>query len=298
MIKRTLFFAKPYALSLKHKQLCIKGIEQESLQTVPIEDIGYLVIENQRTQLSIPLIEQLCEQNVAIIFCGKNHMPHSMLLPLEVNSLQNERFRQQISASEPLKKGLWKQIVKQKITNQARVLEQNGINSSYLHKLAKQVKSGDTSNEEAKAARAYWNLWKTLVQFPDFKRARHGDYPNDLLNYGYAILRAAVARALSGSGLFPSFGVFHRNKYNAFCLADDIMEPYRPFVDLKVLELAKENLPLNTETKARLVQLLAEDVCFNGQHKPFMLGLTKTSASLQECFAGTRKNIVYPSLCD
>lgn len=300
MIKRTLFFNSPYALSLKQKQLCVKNLNGEQVSTIPIEDLGYVVIENQQIQLSIPLIEALSVQNVATIFCGRNHMPNSMLLPLEVHSTQHERYKQQIAATEPLKKGIWKQIIEYKIKNQATLLDCQGYPTPILHELIKRVKSGDTSNEEAKAARIYWGKWRTILNNQEFTRHRYGIFPNDLLNYGYAILRAAVARALSGSGLFPSFGLFHRNKYNAFCLADDVMEPYRPFIDQKVLEIVMQHglTELNTEAKTLLLNTLAEDAYFKDTRKPFMLGLSKTTSSLQECFAGKRKKIIYPTLCD
>ena len=239
MIKRTLFFGNKCSLTTKHEQLVIK--KEDTQISVPIEDIGFVVIENQETYISVPALSKLSSNNVSVIFCDNKHMPQSMLLNLNSHHIQQEHFRNQINASEPLKKQLWQQIIKYKINNQAHLLENIGQSTTPLKHYASKVLSGDTDNREGVAAAYYW---KHLFDF-DFKRERYGEFPNLFLNYGYIILRAAVARAISGSGLLNTLGIHHHNKYNAFCLADDIMEPYRPIVDAKVLTILKNEFHID-----------------------------------------------------
>jgi len=292
MIKRTLFFGNKCSLTTKYEQLIIKTSERET--TIPIEDIGFIVIKNQETYISIPALSKLSANNVSVIFCDNKHMPQSMLLNLESHHLQHKHFQNQINASEPLKKQLWQQVIKTKITNQAFVLEKLDINSSPLKYYASKVLSGDSDNREAVAAAYYW---KHLFDF-DFKRERYGLYPNLFLNYGYIILRAALARALSGSGLLNTLGIHHHNKYNAFCLADDIMEPYRPLIDMKVLEIIKnfDEHDLITPIKAALLKVLTQTVYFEDRKSPLMVALSTTTSSLQQCFGGQARKIVYPNL--
>ncbi|MDX9694776.1 MAG: type II CRISPR-associated endonuclease Cas1 [Bacteroidales bacterium] len=295
MIKRTLYFTKPSYLSVKNKQLVVELKEDSSVKTVPVEDIGFMVIEDMQISISTPLIEELMNYNVAVIFCDSKHHPQSMLLNFEGNHQQTEVYRQQVAASEPLKKNLWKQTVEAKIENQAKALIKLGINADPLPHLANQVKSGDSDNREGMAARIYW---KKLFG-DEFNRERYGDWPNALLNYGYIVLRAAAARALTGSGLLPSFGIFHKNRFNAFCLADDIMEPYRPFVDLLVYDLYQkypESVALEKEMKAEILNILSADVGMKNNTRPLMVALTHTSATLVACYKGERKNIEFPEV--
>ncbi len=295
MIKRTLYFTKPSRLSVKNKQLVVELKEDQQTKTVPVEDIGFMLIEHMQVTLSMPLIEELMNHNVAVIFCNSKHHPQSMLLNMEGHHQQTEVYRQQVAASEPLKKNLWKQTVMAKIENQAKVLEILGIDSNPLPHLAKQVKSGDSDNREGMAARLYW---KKLFG-EDFSRERYGDWPNALLNYGYIVLRAAVARALTGSGLLPSFGIYHRNRYNAFCLADDIMEPYRPFIDHAVWDICQKYPDVDLvekEIKAELLNILSSDVGMKNQTRPLMIAITHTTASLAACFAGNKKQIEFPTI--
>ena len=231
MIKRTLFFGNKSSLTTRNEQLIIKTNEKEA--SIPIEDIGFVVIENQESYISLPTINKLINNNVAVIFCNEKHMPSSMLMNLDGHHLQHEFFKAQINASEPLKKQLWQQTVKTKIQHQAQLLEKIGQANTPLNYYASKVLSGDSDNREGAAAAYYW---KHIFDF-DFKRERYGEHPNAFLNYGYIVLRAAVARALAGSGLLNTIGIHHRNKYNAFCLADDIMEPYRPLVDLSLIHI-------------------------------------------------------------
>lgn len=303
MIKRTLYFGNPAYLKYKDEQLVISLPEASMLPekdrtiTIPIEDIGVLVIDHPQITLTHFLIGALLENNVAIITCDNRHMPSGLLLPLEGNTTQQERFTSQIGASEPLRKQLWQQTVRQKILNQARLLQQRGRKTENMKYWADQVKSGDTENHEGRAAAYYWS--EIFDSELAFRRNPDGAAPNNLLNYGYAILRATVARSLVASGLLPTFGIHHRNRYNAYCLADDIMEPYRPFVDQLVLNIfSKEEIPeeLTKEQKSKLLQIPVLDVIINNRRSPLMLATQQTSASLAKCFLGEQRKIEYPEL--
>ena len=294
MLKRALFFSTPFCLSLRDNQLVIATKEAPNLRkSVPIEDIGVVVLEHQQTTVTLPLLNALSDRNVAVVFCDGNRMPNAMLMNLDSNRTQGESYRAQIEASEPLKKNLWKQIVEAKIRNQAALLRKLGKDGDKLKPSYKNVKSGDADNREGAAARIYWSE----LFGKEFVRIREGAEPNNLLNYGYTILRAAVARSLMGSGLFPAFGIFHRNRYNAFPLADDVMEPYRPYVDELVCRLYLENkTQLTQAVKGELLSLLYADTRFEKVLRPLDVGLTFTSASLAQCFTGMRKKIAFPLL--
>lgn len=294
MLKRTLFFSTPYRLSLKDNQMVISTKQKpEVKQTVPIEDIGYVVLEHQQTSITLPLLNALSDNNVAVIFCGDNCMPNAMLMNLDGNKTQGESFRAQIEASEPLKKGVWKQVVEAKIRNQAALLNKLGKNGDLLKLYYTNVKSGDSDNREGIAAKIYWRE----LFGENFTRYREAPAPNNLLNYGYTLLRAAVARALMGSGLLPALGIFHRNRYNAFPLADDIMEPYRPYVD-EIVYLMYINgvTELDKDSKSQLLHILFTDTVFSKVTRPLEVGLTITTASLAKCYIGTSKKLIYPLL--
>lgn len=309
MIKRTLCFSNPAYLSLKNAQLVIKLpevekadvvelIKAEAVRTIPIEDIGVVVLDNRQITITQGLVEALLENNCAIITCDNAHLPVGLMLPLCGNTTQSERFRLQIDASLPLKKQLWQQTVQGKIRNQAAVL-QNTRNTIVKNMLAwaGEVKSGDSDNLEGRAAAYYWrNLFPDIL---GFTRDRNGLPPNNLLNYGYAILRAVVARALVGSGLLPTLGIHHHNRYNAYCLADDIMEPYRPYVDALVCRLVSDGHiteELTTELKRELLQIPTLDVVINGKRSPLMVAVGQTTASLYRCFSGEQRKIAYPEM--
>ena len=294
MLKRALFFSTPYHLSLKDNQMVVNTKEMPDIKkTIPIEDIGFVVLEHQQTSITLPLLNALSDNNVAVIICDENRMPNAMLMNLDSNSTQCESFRTQIDASEPLKKGIWKQVIEAKIRNQAALLNKLGKDGDKLKPYYSNVKSGDSDNREGIAAKIYWN-----ELFGDgFMRHRDGIAPNNLLNYGYTLLRAAVARALMGSGLLPAFGIFHRNRYNAFPLADDIMEPYRPYVDEIVYHMYINGMTdLNKDAKSQLLHILFTDTIFSKVTRPLDIGLTMTTASLAKCFMGTGKKIIYPLL--
>ena len=295
MLKRTLFFGNPYHISVRNKQLVAKSRETQQEQTVPVEDIGFIVFDNDQITFTQGVIEHLNSNNVALVFCGSDHMPRSMMLNLDGHHLQSEYFTAQICAAEPLKKLLWKQTVVAKIQNQAKLLKKLDRRNRKLDEYARNVKSGDTTNREAVAARVYWSSL-----FTSFKREpRSGTVTNCLLNYGYAVLRAGVARALTGSGLLPTLGIHHSNRYNAFCLADDIMEPYRPFVDEIVYNITNDypdENELTRDMKAELLEVLSQDTLFAKTKRPLMVGLSQTTASLGRCFRKEEKQISYPVL--
>ena len=320
MLKRALFFSTPFCLSLRDGQMIVCAKEAPDMRrSVPVEDIGVVVLEHPQTTVTLPLLNALSDNNAAVVLCGGDRMPNAMLLNLDSNRTQGESYRAQIEASEPLRKGLWKQIVEAKIRNQAALLDNGGkaglgvsamiggtgfmVTQALLDKLGRDggllkpywsnVRSGDADNREGAAARVYWSE----LFGRGFVRSREGEAPNNLLNYGYTILRAAVARALMGSGLFPAFGIFHRNRYNAFPLADDVMEPYRPYVDEAVFGLsARGESRLTAQTKQELLRLLFADTRFDDLVRPLDVGLSFTTSSLAKCFAGTKKKIAYPLL--
>lgn len=294
MLKRALFFSTPFCLSLHNGQMIVRTKEApDAYRSIPIEDIGVIILEHQQTSVTLPLLNALSANNVAVVFCDGNRMPNAMLQNLDSNRTQSETYRAQMEAGEPLKKGLWRQTVEAKIRNQAALLNKLGKDGDKLKPYYQNVKSGDTDNREGAAARIYW----AELFGKDFIRSREGYSPNNLLNYGYTILRAAVARSLMGSGLFPAFGIFHRNRYNSFPLADDIMEPYRPYVDETVYRLYSEgNVRLTKDVKGELLRILFTDTRFQKILRPLDVGLTFTSASLAKCFAGTQKKIAYPLL--
>ena len=292
MIKQTLMFTTPVSLSLKDKQLVVTYKDNQESVTRPIEDIGFIVIENPRVLITIPLLNELADNNVSVIFCDNKQMPKSMLMTLVGNNTQQESYKYQIEASAPTKKNIWKQLVECKIRNQSLLLTKLGKNGDVLKQYYLNVKSGDTDNREGAAAREYWRV----LYDNGFKRGREEMPPNNLLNYGYAILRAAVARALLGSGLYPAFGVFHRNRYNAFPLADDVMEPYRPFVDEIVYHLYYDEAvdELEKESKVKLVRVLFSDVKMNNVTRPLENALSLTTASLLRMFKGETNKLSLP----
>lgn len=310
MIKKTLCFSNPAYLSLRDAQLVIKLPEVEkaanltddfkksAVITRPIEDIGVVVLDHKQITITSGVLEALLENNCAVITCDSHSLPVGLLLPLTGNSTQNERFRNQINASQPLRKQLWQQTIQSKIRNQSKVLELcTQTETGCMLAWAKDVRSGDPDNLEARAAVYYW---KGLFGHIDgFIREREGVCPNNLLNYGYAILRAVVARSLVASGLLPTFGIHHHNRYNAYCLADDIMEPFRPYIDRLVYDIVEQygdNIELSKDVKAELLSIPVLDVVINGKRSPLMVGVAQTTASLYKCFSGEIRKIAYPEL--
>ena len=310
MIKKTLCFSNPIYLSLRNEQLVLHllGVEanenlpevmkKEAERTIPIEDIGMVILDNRRITVTSGVLDALLENNCAVITCDSKSMPVGLLLPLCGHKTQNERFRSQLDSSLPLRKQLWQQTVKQKILNQECVLRSNTEKETRCMCVwSNDVRSGDPDNLEARAAAYYWR--NLFLDFPDFVRDREGTPPNNLLNYGYAILRAVIARSLVGSGLLPTLGIHHHNRYNAYCLADDIMEPYRPYVDQLVIDILHrfDNVSsLSKELKMELLSIPMIDVVVNGKRSPLMIAAQQTTASLAKCFSGETRRISYPEM--
>jgi len=292
MIKRVLCFENPARLSLKLAQMVVEL--QDVTRTLPIEDIGVVILDHKQITITHALIDALLANNVAIVTSNDKHLPVGLMLPLDGNTLQSERFRAQIDASEPLKKQMWQQTIVAKILGQAHVLGTQLIEHNNMLKWAKDVRSGDTENMEARAAAFYW---RNMFEKDAFIRDPQGLPPNNLLNYGYSIVRAMMARALVGAGLLPTLGIHHHSRYDAYCLADDIMEPYRPFVDLKVLEMWKKGgitSDISSDQKRDLLGVTTMDVNISGHRSPMMLAIQTTAQSVQKCYSGATRKIIYP----
>jgi CRISPR-associated endonuclease cas1, NMENI subtype len=296
MLYRSIYIGNPAYLKLKDKQLKVTNPEtKEEKGSVPIEDIGLVMLDHYQITLSHQLIQELMKNNVILISCDERHLPLAGMLPFSGNTLFSERVKAQIEASEPLKKQLWKQTIECKILNQLKVLEQLGKYATPMYEYLKNVKSGDTTNMEGIAAQHYW---KHLIE-GDFLRDRFGDGPNPFFNFGYGVLLSIIARALVDTGLLLVLGIFHRNKYNPYCLASDIMEPYRPIVDLLVmkwLQLHPEKQSLDKESKTFLLQIATQDVNIEKLVRPLMVGVKMTASSLLKCYTGEKRQISYPEL--
>ena len=299
MIKKTIYIGTPAYLRTEKQQLLIQYPDEDKADIRrAIEDIGVLILDHNQITISHTLISRLLSNNAAIITTDEKHMPQGLMLNLEGNHVQHERFMYQINASQPLKKNLWQQTIKAKINNQATLLARQGVPTDNMKLWASRVRAGDPDNFEGRAAVYFWkNLFEKDIDH--FTRGRYDADPNNLLNYGYAILRATVARSLVASGLLPTLGIHHHNKYNAYCLADDIMEPYRPYVDEIVLDImeAYDDWTLSDkEIKAELLAIPAIDITIDGKGSPLMVGLRRTTASLFRCYEGTARKILYPTL--
>ena len=292
MIKRVLCFENPARLSLKLAQMVVEL--QDVTRTLPIEDIGVVILDHKQITITHALIDALLANNVAIVTSNDKHLPVGLMLPLDGNTLQSERFRVQIDASEPLKKQMWQQTIVAKILGQAHVLGTQLIKHNNMLKWAKDVRSGDPENMEARAAAFYW---RNMFEKDAFIRDPQGLPPNNLLNYGYSIVRAMMARALVGAGLLPTLGIHHHSRYDAYCLADDIMEPYRPFVDMKVLEMWKNGgitSDISSDQKRELLGITTMDVNISGHRSPMILAIQTTAQSVQKCYSGEARKIIYP----
>lgn len=297
MIKRTLYFGSGAYLSVKDSQLVVQLAEDitNTKKTMPIEDIGVVILDNPQITITQRVLVQLLENNVAVITCNQFHHPIGLQLCLDSNTLQSERFQTQINASESLRKNLWQQTIVSKIYNQAMVLKDFDVPIRNMITWSNSVLSGDSKNHEARAAAYYW---KNLLESHDnFKRERFGEYPNNFFNYAYAILRAITARSLVASGLLPTLGIHHKNRYNSYCLADDIMEPYRPFVDKLIIDIIRkypQEETLTTQIKQEILKLPIIDVEINKKTSPLQIAMQETTSSLAQCFNSTRRKIKYP----
>lgn len=295
MITRTLCFSSPGRLSVRDQQL-VYDAKDGAHHTFPIEDLGFVIIESDQILLTIPCLRHLSAANVAIIVCDAAHMPTAQFLPYAGHTNSQEIIAAQLAATDAAQGRLWRQIVRQKILNQADLMDRlEAPGSNRLRTLAADVKNHDPANCEAQAARIYFQalMPEGVTRNPD------GEWPNMPLNYGYGILRAAVARALVGSGLLCVRGIHHHNRYNPFCLADDVMEPYRPFVDQYILGRVRPfDVPLKEITqpmRARLLEMLTCDVTMGSMRRPLMVALSSTTASLARAYKGETSTLSLPA---
>ncbi|MGB6093890.1 MAG: type II CRISPR-associated endonuclease Cas1 [Moheibacter sp.] len=296
MLKRTVYIGNPSYLKLKDNQLQVIDPETREVKgSAPVEDLAFLVLDNYQITLSHQLIVALQGNNVAIISCDAQHLPFGLMLPMSGHVEHSERLKVQMNVSEPLRKQLWKQTVEAKISQQMLLLKKLGKEYEPMTEYLNAVKSGDSTNMEGIAAQFYWKR-----MYENFSREREGEAPNNFLNYGYSIIRSIVARALVSSGLHPTIGLFHRNKYNPYCLADDIMEPYRPYADelvYRMMNLPTRPTELTTSVKSELLKLASCDVMMMQKLRPLMVAVSSTTSSLYKCYSGEQRVIRYPLLC-
>ena len=296
MITRSIYIGSPAYLKLKDEQMYIMEPSSNEMKgKVSVEDLGLLMLDHFQITISHQLIQKMMGNNVVVVSCDAHHLPHGIMLPLYGHTEHSDRIKDQLQASEPLKKQLWKQTVECKIENQKEVLRRLGNYYEPMMNYQNNVKSGDSTNMEGIAAQHYW---KYLISL-DFLRQRFGESPNQFFNFGYAVLRSIVARSIVETGLLPVLGIFHKNKYNPYCLADDLMEPYRPFVDWLVMDWLTKNPEieeLTKEFKAHLLQVATKDVWIDGKKRPLLVAVKTTVMSLYKCYTGEKRLISYPEL--
>ena len=258
---------------------------------VALDDIAALIVHAYGATFSVNLMARLSERGVPVVLCDQTHQPTALLWPVDGHYEQGHRMRAQADASRPLQKGLWRELVKAKIKAQADMLALIGMNPGPLSDLAKKVRSGDPDNIEAQAARRYWQA----MMGDAFRRDRNADGVNSLLNYGYTVLRAATARAILAAGLHPSLSVHHQSRGTALRLADDLMEPFRPYVDIVVRRLAvAETIQLTPETKAELAAVLTMDLQGPMGASPVQTCVDRLASSLAQIYLGERKSLELP----
>ena len=296
MITRSIYIGSPAYLKLKDEQMYIMEPSSNEMKgKVSVEDLGLLMLDHFQITISHQLIQKMMGNNVVVVSCDAHHLPHGIMLPLYGHTEHSDRIKDQLQASEPLKKQLWKQTVECKIENQKEVLRRLGNYYEPMMNYQNNVKSGDSTNMEGIAAQHYW---KYLISL-DFLRQRFGESPNQFFNFGYAVLRSIVARSIVENGLLPVLGIFHKNKYNPYCLADDLMEPYRPFVDWLVMDWLTKNPEieeLTKEFKAHLLQVATKDVWIDGKKRPLLVAVKTTVISLYKCYIAEKRLISYPEL--
>lgn len=296
MITRSIYIGNPAYLKLKDEQMYIMEPSSNEMKgKVPVEDLGLLMLDHFQITISHQLIQKMMGNNVVVVSCDSHHLPHGIMLPLYGHTEHSDRIKDQLEASEPLKKQLWKQTIECKIENQKEVLRRLGNYYEPMIDYQNNVKSGDITNMEGIAAQHYWRYLISL----DFLRQRFGDSPNQFFNFGYSVLRSIVARAIVETGLLPVLGIFHKNKYNPYCLADDLMEPYRPFVDLLVMDWLTKNPDieeLTKEFKSHILQIAIKDVSIDTKTRPLLVAVKSTATSLYKCYTGEKRLISYPEL--
>ncbi len=296
MLSRTVHIGNPAKLRLNERQLLVEQ-EGELSGRIPIEDIGLVIVDHPQVTFTAALFRYLSKENVTVLFCDDGHHPSGIYQPYTGHTLMSGHVQAQIDSTRPLRKQLWKQTIEAKIGNQSSLLNRLKVPDRRLDRMAAEVRSGDSSNREATAAALYWKiLFQPYTE--KFRRDRYGGPPNNLLNYGYAILRSTVAKSIVAAGLLPMLGIHHRNSLNAFCLADDLMEPYRPFVDALVIEILETctepaQLELTKHNKQALLQILQRDVVQNDARSPLMVAVERTCISLARCYKGEKRRISY-----
>lgn len=294
VIKRILDFSEQAYIHLKHNQLLIDR-NNETIGCIPVEDIGMLILQHPAIVITQAVIIACQNNNVGIIFCDDKHLPYSLILPIsEGNNLHNKILGTQIEIKLATKKRLWQQIVKEKIIQQSITLKLLNKNTVQIDQLLRKVKSGDKENTEAQAAQKYWRL----LLGNNFRRDQNAGGINALLNYGYSIIRAMIARAIVGSGLHPALGLHHKNQYNGLCLADDLMEPFRPWVDMLVYQIINndERATIDINTKKILLGLISDPVIWEGKTMPLMVACHYMMANLKRAYIDSSINIIYPKL--
>jgi len=296
MIEKILDFSQePVSLKIKYQQLVIIKDNHPDI-TIPINEIAVIIASHPQISYTNAVLASLAENGGIFIICDKKYLPIAMTLPLQSHYIQTQRFLLQANVSLPTRKQLWKQIVQAKVKNQGKLLYKLYGNDQGLLKMAHRVRSGDQDNIEAQASRRYWT---TLFNDPSFKRNPQKQDQNRFLNYGYAVLRAIVSRAICSAGLHPSLGLHHHNQYNPFCLADDLMEPFRPFIDRAVVELLKkypEDHPLDPELKKQILSAITEKININQEKRTIFDSATKTANSLVKVYEGKEKKLILPEL--
>jgi len=294
MIKRIIDISEKAYVYMKHKQLLIER-DKELVGSIPIEDLGAVILQHHAIVITQAVIIACQKNNVILIFCDRQHLPYSVILPIsDANSLHTRILQQQIKIAEPTRKRLWKQIVQFKISEQALTLKLLNKNSLPLERLARQVKGGDKENHEAQAAQKYWKL----LMGNDFRRRVDSGGVNALLNYGYSIVRAMIARAIVGSGLHPALGLHHHNQYNGLCLADDLMEPFRPWVDYCVYKMIENNqeLLIDKDSKGILLKIPSDNVIWKEKTLPLMVACHHLTATLKRAYENKQEKLIYPQL--
>ena len=299
MIKRVIEISSQAAsLHIVHRQLSLV-FSDGSKESIPCEDIGMLIVDHPRVAYSHSALSALAEEGAVVVICGRNHMVTGMLLPVGTHGNLVSRLNDQILAPQPRKKRIWQQIVRSKILAQANVLGPHSPAYRRLRELALNVKSGDPTNSEGVAAQCYWREWPSNATHGSkarFLRDKEANGTNAALNYGYAILRAAVARAIVSAGLHPALGVQHSNRGNAFCLADDLMEPIRPLIDTLVrgFGLTPDD-KLTKDNKAALLEVLYQEVRCGDFRGPLMVALHRYVASFVRCLQGLDRSLICPN---
>ena len=296
MVDRVIDLSEESAkLSVRNFLLHIKRDEKETV-TIPLAEIAVIVVSHPMVTYTQSVLSGLCISGGAFITCDEKHLPVGILLPIAANYVQTERFAQQAKASEPTKKKLWQQVTKAKVKAQGKLLDELHKDDAGLLELAKKVLSGDTSNIEAQASQRYW---KNIFNNPKFRRERFAKDQNRFLNYGYTVLRAIVARGICAAGLHPSLGIHHHNKYDAFCLASDLMEPFRALVDKSVVKIANEfgdDAPMDKEVKGALLSTFLQRFELDGESRTLFDIAFKTASSLAQVYAGEKKKLVLPEI--